>query len=142
MNFAPAKVLYFVDGMVPTVEDIAAGSDLKAHVCYRNARAVPADGALEACDGVAGCVPPRYAEAYPTAEKAIEKRAAEIKKLSAGDVPAPKAPAKAQAKPTPAAPQVDPAKPADAPQDGQQAGDGADAQAPGGKPAAGAWAAN
>ena len=92
----PAKILFFVDGVAPTPEDYEAASKLTAQVVFRNARAVPSEGALEECDGVAGCVPGPYAE-LPTAEEAIktvsDKLAALAKKV--GDAPAPKAPAKA-----------------------------------------------
>ena len=92
----PAKILFFVQGVSPTPEDFEEASKLKAQVVFRNARAVPAEGALEECDGVAGKVPPTYAEAYPEADEAIktvsDKLAALAKKV--GDAPAPKAPAK------------------------------------------------
>ena len=91
----PAKILFFVDGVAPTPEDYEAASKLTAQVVFRNARAVPSEGALEECDGVAGCVPGPYAE-LPTAEEAIEAHAAKLAALAnkVGDAPAPKAPAK------------------------------------------------
>lgn len=94
-NSKPVQILFFVDGMTPTNEDIIAASGMNAHVMFRNARAVPAEGCLEVCDGVAGKVPPRYAAKYPTAEAAIEARAKKIAELSAktGDSPAPVTPA-------------------------------------------------
>lgn len=94
MKFKPVKVLYFVDGTAPTPEDLIAAGALNAQVCFRNARAVPAEGCLEDCDGVAGCAPLRYSDAYPSAEAAIEKRAAELAALASkvGDSPAPVAP--------------------------------------------------
>ena len=92
----PAKILFFVDGVTPTPEDYEAASKLTAQVVFRNARAVPPEGALEECDGVAGKVPPTYAEAYPEADEAIKAHAAKLAKLAkkVGDSPAPKAPAK------------------------------------------------
>ena len=124
----PAKILYFVDGVSPTPEDFEAASKMQAQVVFRNARAVPPEGALEECDGVAGHVPAPYAD-KPTAEEAIktvsDKLAALAKKV--GDAPAPKAPAKAAG------------KPADAPQAGAQA----QAPATAAKPAAApAWTPN
>ena len=91
----PAKILFFVDGVAPTPEDYEAASKLTAQVVFRNARAVPSEGALEECDGVAGCVPGSYAE-LPTAEEAITAHAAKLAALAkkVGDSPAPKAPAK------------------------------------------------
>ena len=96
----PAKILYFVDGVSPTPEDFEAASKMQAQVVFRNARAVPPEGALEECDGVAGHIPTPYAE-LPTAEEAIktvsDKLAALAKKV--GDAPAPKAPAEAAGTP-------------------------------------------
>ena len=90
-----AKILFFVKGVSPTPEDFEEASKLRAQVVFRNAHAVPAEGALEQCDGVAGHVPAPYAD-KPTAEEAIktvsDKLAALAKKV--GDSPAPKAPAK------------------------------------------------
>ena len=97
----PAKILYFVDGVSPTPEDFEAASKMQAQVVFRNARAVPPEGALEECDGVAGKVPKLYADAYPEAGEAIKKKAAELKALTSkvGDAPAPKASGKAADKP-------------------------------------------
>lgn len=90
----PAKILFFVDGPAPTPEDYAEAAALNATVNFRNARAVPSEPhALEICDGVAGKVPPIYAERFPNAEEAITKKADELKALTSkvGDSPAPKA---------------------------------------------------
>lgn len=116
----PAKILYFVDGVSPTPEDFEAASKMQAQVVFRNARAVPPEGALEECDGVTGKVPPTYAEAYPEADEAIEAHAAKLAKLAkkVGDSPAPKAPAKPANAPATAAKAqapAQPAKPASAP---------------------------
>ena len=116
----PAKILFFVDGVAPTPEDYEAASKLTAQVVFRNARAVPSEGALEECDGVAGKVPPTYAETYPEADEAIKAHAAKLAKLAkkVGDSPAPKAPAKpanAPAAATKAQAPAQPAKPASAP---------------------------
>ena len=116
----PAKILFFVDGVAPTPEDYEAASKLTAQVVFRNARAVPSEGALEECDGVAGKVPPTYAEACPEADEAIKAHAAKLAKLAkkVGDSPAPKAPAKPANEPATAAKaqaQAQPAKPASAP---------------------------
>ena len=115
----PAKILYFVDGVSPTPEDFEAASKMQAQVVFRNARAVPPEGALEECDGVAGCIPGPYAE-LPTAEEAIEAHAAKLAALAkkVGDSPAPKAPAKPANAPATAAKAQAPAtgqKPASAP---------------------------
>ena len=115
----PAKILFFVDGVAPTPEDYEAASKLTAQVVFRNARAVPPEGALEECDGVAGCIPGPYGE-LPTAEEAIEAHAAKLAALAkkVGDAPAPKAPAKPANAPATAAKAqapAQPAKPASAP---------------------------
>lgn len=115
----PAKILFFVDGVAPTPEDYEAASKLTAQIVFRNARAVPSEGALEECDGVAGCIPGPYGE-LPTAEEAIKAHAAKLAALAkkVGDSPAPKAPAKPANAPAaatkPQAP-AQPAKPAAAP---------------------------
>lgn len=115
----PAKILYFVDGPAPTPEDFQAAAELNATVVFRNARAVPSEAhSLEICDGVAGKVPPIYAEKYPDADEAISKKAAELKALTSkvGDAPAPKASGKpaggAQGQGKANAPATPPAAPA------------------------------
>ena len=115
----PAKILFFVDGVAPTPEDYEAASKLTAQVVFRNARVVPPEGALEECDGVAGCIPGPYGE-LPTAEEAIKAHAAKLAALAkkVGDAPAPKAPAKPANAPAAAAKGQAPAqgqKPASAP---------------------------
>jgi len=110
----PAKILFFVDGVAPSNEDFEAASKLTAQVVFRNARAVPPEGALEECDGVAGKIPPTYAEAYPEADEAIKAHAAKLAALAkkVGDSPAPKAPAKPANAPATAAKAQAPAQPA------------------------------
>lgn len=96
-----AKILYFVSGPAPTAEQLAEANEMSATVVFRNALAVPAEQhSLEICDGVAGDVPQLYAEEFPTAEDAINAKAAELKSLSdkVGDEPAPKGLTAAQAK--------------------------------------------
>lgn len=95
-----AKILFFVDGMAPTAADFAEASEMAAQICFRNARAVSADSTVEACDGVAGCVPPLYAE-LPAAADAIKafSDAAKAEAAKLGEKPAPArktAPAAAQ----------------------------------------------
>lgn len=65
-------ILWFLTGPFQTPADITGARDLRANVAFRNGSVVPADGALEHCDGVAGAVPARYAAAYPTAAQALE----------------------------------------------------------------------
>jgi len=91
----PAKILFFVVGVSPTPEDFEEATKLQAQVVFRNSQAVPAEGALEECDGVAGHVPAPYAK-LPKAEAAIKAHAAKLAALAkkVGDTPAPKAPQK------------------------------------------------
>jgi hypothetical protein len=78
----PDKILYFIEGPLPTSEDYAAALELRANVVFRNALAVPEENSsLEPCDGVAGEVPPAYAKAYPPAEAAIAKTKSQLKAL-------------------------------------------------------------
>lgn len=87
----PARILFFIVGAMPTADDYEAAEAIGANVSFRNASAVPPDGALEECDGVAGAVPARYAEAFKPAAEAVEafKAAAAAKRKASGDVPAP-----------------------------------------------------
>ena len=80
----PARILYFIESEMPTVEEQQKAMRLQANVVFRLARVVPNTmHALEACDGVTGAVPPIYAAAYPNAEDAIAKRAREFEALIA-----------------------------------------------------------
>lgn len=66
------RILFFVNGAVPTLEhQLAAERLAPCRVSFRNALLVGDEGSLEECDGVFGDVPKRYADKYPTAEEAI-----------------------------------------------------------------------
>lgn len=68
------KILFFIKGANPTVEEEEAAEKLGPNVMFRNANFVPVDaspGSLEQCGGVAGAVPTLYAKAFNTAEKAL-----------------------------------------------------------------------
>lgn len=54
------RVLYFTNGHA-TQEDYEAAEEFGPGVVFRRADLIRDDGALEAFDGVAGEVPPRYA---------------------------------------------------------------------------------
>lgn len=97
-----AYILYFIEGVSPTGADLTAADAMSAKVVFRNARAVPAEGSLEICDGVAGAVPPSYAAAYPAAEDAIatKKAARDLLNATVGDTAPPALPGEG----TPAAP--------------------------------------
>ena len=89
----PSKILFFINGMAPTVHDRIEAEALGAQICYRNAHHVPTDPhALEECDGVAGEVPQIYADKYPAAEDAIAARLEKLQALATkvGDAPAPR----------------------------------------------------
>lgn len=91
----PLKILFFTNGPAPTAEQLAEANKLNGHICFRNAKYVPAEPhALEDCDGVAGDVPAIYSAQYPDAVSAIEAREEKIAELSAsvGDSPAPRKP--------------------------------------------------
>ena len=91
----PLKILFFTNGPAPTAEQLAEANKLNGHICFRNAKYVPAEPhALEDCDGVAGDVPAIYSAKYPDAGSAIEAREEKIAELSAsvGDSPAPRKP--------------------------------------------------
>jgi hypothetical protein len=74
------RILYFIPSTVPTLKEQAAALQLGPNCSFRNANLISVEGALEQCDGVAGCVPKRYAEAvdgygkklFPSAKEAIE----------------------------------------------------------------------
>ena len=91
----PLKILFFTNGPAPTAEQLVEANTLNGHICFRNAKYVPAEPhALEECDGVAGDVPAIYSAKYPDAVSAIEAREEKIAELSAsvGDSPAPRKP--------------------------------------------------
>ncbi len=81
----PAKILFFIAGVLPTKEDYEAAQKLgnSSSVVFRNASQVPKERhALENCDGVAGAVPECYAKTFPSAKEAIETNKKEFKKLT------------------------------------------------------------
>lgn len=82
------KILFFVDGMAPSSEDMAEAAEITGQVCFRNARAIASEGSLEACDGVAGKVPPQYAK-LPSAKEAAKAYSQKLKAMKQGDTPAP-----------------------------------------------------
>lgn len=66
-SYRVPRVLYFIEGMVPTDEQKADAARFGPNVGIRNALQVAelAMSPLEECDAVAGKVPPRYANVYP-----------------------------------------------------------------------------
>ena len=76
-----AKILYFIEGPLPTGEQQHEAANIRGDVSFRNALAVPEEevGCLEDCDGVAGKVPDVYAQAFPSANEAVAKYNAKLK---------------------------------------------------------------
>lgn len=64
------KIIFFIKGSVPKPEDAEAAEKLGFNVVFRNALFVDDGGAPEACDGVAGAIPAKYAD-FPKAEDAL-----------------------------------------------------------------------
>ena len=93
-----AKILFFIADMIPSLEESEAAAKLDANVHFRNASRVPSTGNLEICDGVAGVVPASYANAFESAENAIQRRAEALKQAMEkhGETPAPKTNSKAK----------------------------------------------
>lgn len=70
------RVLYFVDGMVPSAEDREAIKQYGPKAAFRNAQMVSnvPTSPLEECDFVAGpAIPARYANTYPTWRDGMEQ---------------------------------------------------------------------
>ena len=131
----PLKILFFTNGPAPTAEQLAEANKLNGHICFRNAKYVPAEPhALEDCDGVAGDVPAIYSAKYPDAVSAIEAREEKIAELSAsvGDSPAPRKPKDAAKDATAPKPQDTPAPKAPAQGQAPAAGWQPQGQAPAG----------
>ena len=88
-------ILYFIKGPLPSEADVkkASSYDGSAKVVYRNGNHVEDTDSLELCDGVAGAVPARYKEKFPSAEDAVKSFKKEKKDLSdrVGDEEAPAA---------------------------------------------------
>jgi hypothetical protein len=82
------RILFFINGSIPSEEEVAEAESLGFNVTFRNALFVAAEGALEACDGVAGDVPERYAAKYPSAEEVVEefKTGSVAKVVSLGEI--------------------------------------------------------
>lgn len=90
------RILYFINNVNPTDDEVEAAAKIRGNVSFRNARNIPEDGALEACDGVAGEVPTRYAKKFEHFEQAIAKFDESLKKakVESGDSEPPKKPEK------------------------------------------------
>ena len=83
LSMKPAKILYFVNGTLPTPNDFKKASEISGNVVFRNANFVPnEEHALEICDGVAGNVPEIYAKRFPSAEIAVREKANQLEILA------------------------------------------------------------
>ena len=77
-----AKILYFIEGPIPTEEELHYAKQLSGEVTFRNAAGVTDDThAIELCDGVAGKVPEVYAHRYPQAQTSMDKTREQLKKM-------------------------------------------------------------
>lgn len=56
------KILYFINGSLPTEEDFKIAKTIDAKVCFRNVNMIGDDEKLEDCNFVLGCVPKIYNE--------------------------------------------------------------------------------
>ena len=65
------RILYFIKGVMPSVEAQEIAEQYGPNVAFRNANFVPSSGAPEKCDGVAGAVPELYNK-FPKAEEALK----------------------------------------------------------------------
>lgn len=59
------KILFFINGAVPTESDKAQAASISGRVVFRNAQFANSES-CEQCDAVAGAVPANYAAAFPT----------------------------------------------------------------------------
>lgn len=66
------RVLYFINGPVPTQEQIEEAEGIRGKVSFRNATCVTPEEALEKCDAVAGLVPHGYKK-LPFVGNEVEK---------------------------------------------------------------------
>lgn len=80
MNIKQPKILFFIDGPVPSEVEKLDAFDLGVPVQFRNAQHV--FKVEEEADGVAGVIPKAYAK-HPTAEDALKAYKAEVKKARA-----------------------------------------------------------
>ena len=87
------KILFFINGPVPTEADKLEASEIVGKVVFRNAN-FAASEQPEPCDGVAGAVPENYKALFPVA-------GAEIPEPAESDKPKAKPGRKPKAEPEP-----------------------------------------
>lgn len=71
------KILYFVDGLAPTPEDVKKAGKIEGVVLYRNTQTFDPSDFLEACDAVAGNPPQAYIDKYDFVNPGVKKKAVE-----------------------------------------------------------------
>lgn len=79
------RILFFIQGSVPTAEQIDEATKLGRNVAFRNVNFIRPDDFIEDFDDVAGVVPSQYAEA--AAVKAGLPSPRETPKADAGALP-------------------------------------------------------
>lgn len=72
------KVLFFIDGSLPTEAEITSANSIKGKVCFRNATMVGDDHKPEDCDYVCGHVPEAYSD-FQVWEFEAEKKSETVK---------------------------------------------------------------
>jgi len=71
-----AKIIYFINGSVPSADDLANAEKIQGVVVFRNVKFILPEDAAEPCDGVAGAVPKQYL-GVASAESAVAHAAKE-----------------------------------------------------------------
>lgn len=87
------RIIYFIKGAAPTADDLAGALKLGANVVFRNVQFIGQPNCLEACAGVAGAVPPAYANCADGAEVIAEFNASIGVDAPAAIPPIPEVPA-------------------------------------------------
>lgn len=101
------KVIWFIDGPVPSVKDHEIVDRMSSHrvqVVFRNAQQVGPKESLEECDAVGGCVPSAYS-AKPRVDQdhpANAKLEEQVRREESGQQESPPPPAPAKLPPPPA----------------------------------------
>lgn len=98
MQEKKVKILYFIEGDVPTPDELEEAKALGTSM-FRNASLFDPTGCLEECDGVAGAVPDKYLDAEVPVARPKAKVKAKAKedevppgKTKADEVPPPPPP--------------------------------------------------
>lgn len=103
------RILYFIEGSMPTQADIKAVALLGGNTVFRNAHHCGEGHNPEVCDGVSGAVPAVYKAKYKDGSEVI---AAFTASVTGAPVETPPAPVVPPAPPAPVVPEIPPAPPA------------------------------